>query len=126
MYHISTSKNEYYLNFYMVYKADDVPSDIGLSKIEIATETNCKQGKLYVGYIRKRNICRAGINIEWYVWKINQNKVVTHTSSYFLFFRPFSLICFNVVINREYRYLKDKNGDKEDNDNYVVFKKDYW
>ena len=38
MYHISTSKNEYYLNFYMVYKADDVPSDIGLSKIEIATE----------------------------------------------------------------------------------------
>ena len=32
MYHISTSKNEYYLNFYMVYKADDVPSDIGLSK----------------------------------------------------------------------------------------------
>ena len=25
-------------NFYMVYKADDVPSDIGLSKIEIATE----------------------------------------------------------------------------------------
>ena len=38
MYHISTSKNEYYLNFYMVYKADDVPSDIGLSKIEITTE----------------------------------------------------------------------------------------
>ena len=38
MYHISTSKNEYYLNFYMVYKADDGPSDIGLSKIEIATE----------------------------------------------------------------------------------------
>lgn len=38
MYHISTSKNEYYLNFYMVYKADDVPSDIGLFKIEIATE----------------------------------------------------------------------------------------
>lgn len=38
MYHILTSKNEYYLNFYMVYKADDIPSDIGLSKIEIATE----------------------------------------------------------------------------------------
>ena len=38
MYHISTSKNKYYLNFYMVYKADDTPSDVGLSKIEIATE----------------------------------------------------------------------------------------
>lgn len=38
MYHISTSKNKYYLNFYMVYKADDIPSDIGLYKIEIATE----------------------------------------------------------------------------------------
>ena len=38
IYRISTSKNEYYLNFYMVYKADDIPSDVGLSKIEIATE----------------------------------------------------------------------------------------
>lgn len=38
MYHILTSKNKYCLNFYMVYKADSIPSDIGLSKIEIATE----------------------------------------------------------------------------------------
>ena len=27
------------------------------------------------------------------------------------------------TVSLEYRYLKDKNGDKEDNDNYVVFKK---
>lgn len=43
MYHISTSKNTYYLNFYMVYKDDNIPSDIGLSKIEIATEENVKK-----------------------------------------------------------------------------------
>lgn len=38
MYHISTTKNKYCVNFYMVYKNDDSPSDIGLYKIEIATE----------------------------------------------------------------------------------------
>lgn len=38
MYHILTSENEYCVNFYMYTKDDKIPSNIGLYKIEIATE----------------------------------------------------------------------------------------
>ena len=59
MYHISTSKNKYYLNFYMVYKADDTPSDVGLSKIEIATEETVNRENL-CGIHRKTEYLSSG------------------------------------------------------------------